>query len=390
MSARPSRLSPRALRLWCRVHTWTSLICTLFLLMLGLTGLPIIFHHELEPLFSDLAAPAEVPSGTPMVSLDRILDAARAERPGDYVHLVFREPGDNEQIYVGMGKTPEAPFTEDTGVYVDLHTGTVLGQQRFGEGGLLDFLLQLHIDMFAGLPGKLFLGLMALLFLVASISGIVIYAPFLRGRSFAAVRRDSGRRSRWLDLHNALGIVTVTWVLVVGTTGMLNTWADLLLKFWQFDELAAMTAPYRGTPGPTVHASFAQSVAAAEATEPTMELSFAAFPGTAFAGDHHYAVFMRGREPLTARLLKPVLVDAATATVSASRDMPWYITALLVSQPLHFGDYGGMPLKIIWAILDVVLIVVLTSGLYLWWKRRRQPLELRLRAPEFQAHEASV
>jgi hypothetical protein len=34
------------------------------------------------------------------------------------------------------------------------------------------------------------------------------------------------------------------------------------------------------------------------------------------------------------------------------RPMPWYAQALLVSQPLHFGDYGGLPLKLLWAVLD--------------------------------------
>jgi uncharacterized iron-regulated membrane protein len=87
---------------------------------------------------------------------------------------------------------------------------------------------------------------------------------------------------------------------------------------------------------------------------------------------------MRGETPLTARLLKPVLVDAATGTLTDARDMPWYVTALLVSQPLHFGDYGGMPMKVIWALLDVITIVVLGSGLYLWLARRRTPFELRL------------
>jgi uncharacterized iron-regulated membrane protein len=43
-----------------------------------------------------------------------------------------------------------------------------------------------------------------------------------------------------------------------------------------------------------------------------------------------------------------------------------------VSQPLHFGDYGGAPLKIIWALLDLGLIVVLASGIFLWL-RKRQP-----------------
>jgi uncharacterized iron-regulated membrane protein len=55
--------------------------------------------------------------------------------------------------------------------------------------------------------------------------------------------------------------------------------------------------------------------------------------------------------------------------------LPWYLTALLVSQPLHFGDYGGLPMQILWALLDIATIVVLGSGLYLWFKRR-QPRSL--------------
>lgn len=43
----------------------------------------------------------------------------------------------------------------------------------------------------------------------------------------------------------------------------------------------------------------------------------------------------------TSRLYKPVLVDAQTAQITDRRALPWYLTALLISQPLHFGDYGG-------------------------------------------------
>jgi uncharacterized iron-regulated membrane protein len=44
---------------------------------------------------------------------------------------------------------------------------------------------------------------------------------------------------------------------------------------------------------------------------------------------------------------------------------------------LHFGDYGGMPLKILWALFDLATIVVLISGLYLWFARR-ESTEARL------------
>ena len=105
-----------------------------------------------------------------------------------------------------------------------------------------------------------------------------------------------------------------------------------------------------------------------------------AFPGSIFSSKSHYTVFMRGDTPLTSRLLKPALIDAETGKLTDSRDMPWYVTALFISQPLHFGDYGGLPLKIIWALLDVMTIMVLGTGVYLWL-RRRKPGESSVREP---------
>jgi uncharacterized iron-regulated membrane protein len=55
----------------------------------------------------------------------------------------------------------------------------------------------------------------------------------------------------------------------------------------------------------------------------------------------------------------------------SARGLPLYLRALEISRPLHFGDYGGLPLKIIWALLDVITIVVFGSGLYLWLARSR-------------------
>ncbi len=61
-----------------------------------------------------------------------------------------------------------------------------------------------------------------------------------------------------------------------------------------------------------------------------------------------------------------------------SGGLPWYLRILELSRPLHFGDYGGLPLKIIWGLFDIVLIVVLVSGLYLWLSKRKSPIEREL------------
>ncbi|WP_287743715.1 PepSY domain-containing protein [Diaphorobacter sp.] len=364
-------LTPNTLKTWTWLHKWSSLVCTVFMLLLCLTGLPLIFHHEIGHLLgTEVEAPA-MPADTPRASLDRILAVAQAQHPDRVVQYASQPDDSTDLWFVTLTPTP-APTDDFRSVAVDARTAEVLAQPRFDEG-FMWVMLKLHVDLFAGLPGKLFLGFMGLLLVVAIISGVVLYAPFMRKLQFGEVRRDRSTRVKWLDLHNLLGIVTLVWACVVGATGVVNTWADLIVKYWQHDELTALLAPYQGQPLTPVaeRGSLQQSLDAALAQAPGTRLSFIAFPGTAFSSPHHNTFFLRGDAPLTSRLLEPVLVDARTAKVTAAPELPWYLTALLVSQPLHFGDYAGMPMQILWAVLDIATIIVLGSGLYLWVARRR-------------------
>ncbi|NIM42934.1 MAG: PepSY domain-containing protein [Hydrogenophaga sp.] len=361
--------SPRALRAWSWVHKWSSLVCTVFMLLLCLTGLPLIFHHEIGHLLGTEIEAPEMAADAPRISLDRVLEIAIAEHPEKGGMYVSQEEDDDRVWYVTLSDTP----LSDSGlkqVAVDARTGEALGQPPL-DSGFMHLMFSLHVDLFAGLPGTLFLGFMGLLLLVALVSGVVLYAPFMRKLGFGEVRRDRSSRVRWLDLHNLLGIVTLTWLFVVGATGVINTWADLLVRYWQTDQMAEMVAPYRGQPPLDRDrlGSLQAAVSAAVALEPSMKVGFVAFPGTLFTSPHHYGVFMRGTDPLNSRLFKPVLVDAVTGQVTDSRELPWYLTGLLISQPLHFGDYGGRPMQILWAVLDILTIIVLGSGLYLWLRR---------------------
>jgi len=372
-------MKPSAVRRWSFVHKWTSLICTAFLLMLCITGLPLIFHEEIDHLLGNESEPAAMPPGTPMASLDRIVAAGLARRPGQVVQYVVWDQEEPNVVILNVAPKIDAPFNPKFLMVYDARTVELLQDGR-SSSSFTAIMLSLHTDMFAGLPGKLFLGAMGILFVVATVSGVVLYAPFMRKLAFGTVRRERAARTRWLDLHNLLGVVTVGWVLVVGATGVINTWADLLIQLWRFDQLSDMVRPYAGKPPVGQPGSLDKAMVTARAAAPGMRPGFVAFPGTLLSSGHHYMVAMRGDTPITKRLIQPVLVDTQTAVLTDTRVLPWYITALLVSQPLHFGDYGGMPLKIIWALLDIVSIVVLGSGLYLWIARRGLSMELRLAA----------
>ena len=369
-----------AVRAWYLVHKWTSLVCTLFLLMLCLTGLPLIFHDEIEELTGGpppLAGPASSSDAAGLLPLDAMLERALAERPGE-VPLYMAFDNESPLLTVTTGPAPDAPETQMTLMLFDRTNGRLVAPP--GEEGFMEFLLQLHTDMFLGSPGMLFLGAMGVLFVAALVSGVVLYAPFMRKLEFGTLRTGRSRRLKWLDWHNLLGITALAWMSVVGITGIINALATPLVDSWRNGALAEMTGLEANAAPlpPSRYGSLDKAMASARAALPGNDPQFIAFPGGAYSTGHHYAVFFQGDTPLTRRLLTPALIDAETGRLTAVRPMPLSMKALQLSQPLHFGDYGGLPLKLLWAALTSFTIVVLGSGLYLWLGRRRAPLSLRL------------
>ena len=372
-------MSRNAIRSWYLIHKWSSLIPTAFLLMLCVTGLPLIFHDEIDAAMGEDAETAL--SGTASadggLSLDVMLERALAERPGE-VPLFMAFSQDSPLLTVTTGPTPDAAGEDMTLLFLDRTTGASLGPAP--GNALMDFLLQLHTDMFLGLPGMLFLGAMGLLLVIALISGVVLYAPFMRKLPFGTVRKGRSKRLRRLDQHNFLGIVALAWMLVIALTGAINAFADPLTENWRDGEIARMTDAYAGTPAlaPADYGSIDEAMASAQQALPGRSPQFIGFPGGAWSSGHHYAIFFQGDRPVTQHLLTPALVDAATGELTDARTMPVINQALMMSKPLHFGDYGGLPLKLIWAALTLGTIWVLWTGIMLWLRRKPGEVERRI------------
>ena len=367
-------MSARALWWWRWLHRWSSLVCTLFLFLLCLTGLPLIFSDEIGALTQPPSSQVTVATG-PRASLDRIEVAARAAHPDLVPLYFFAEEDAPDRWFVKLDTRPDTDERSAVLLTVDAHTGALIDEAEFG-AGFMDLMYRLHVDLFAGLPGKLFLGVMGVLFLISLISGTVLYAPFMRRLDFATVRQERPARIRWLDRHNLLGIATLAWAFVVGGTGAVNTLADLVLRSWREEQIQKLAADQttillKGDRRLALTQGRIQRVLdRASQAAPDMHPSIVAYPGTLLATPEHFAVILRGDTPLTSRLSQSLLIHPDSGEVVQAAARPWYVTLLQLSQPLHFGDYGGWPLKLLWAVLDLITLVVLGSGLYLWWPGR--------------------
>ncbi|MCA1458573.1 PepSY domain-containing protein [Bradyrhizobium sp. BRP22] len=375
---------------WSLVHKWTSLVCTLFMLMLCITGLPLIFHDEIDDLFEPEIAARELPPDTPEASLSRLIDAAKARHPERYVQVMNWDDDHANIINVFMSQTPVPPPGQRfLKLSFDARTAEILAEDA-QQGGLMRTIRIFHRDMLMGLPGELFLGVMGLLFVAAIVSGVVLYAPFMRRLDFGKVRRAGAPRTKWLDLHNLIGAVTLVWAFAVGLTGVINTISLPLFNAWRAQVMPELIAPHLGKPPILKFASMDDVVATARgALGDNTPVSVVLPTEAPFGTPRHFIIWTKGSTPITSRLFTPVLVDAETAQLVTAKGLPWYLRTLQVSRPLHFGDYGGLPLKIIWALLDLAAIVVLASGIYLW-RGKRRPAGAARRAPSQPAAAASL
>jgi uncharacterized iron-regulated membrane protein len=301
------------IKTWYLVHKWTSLICTAFLLMLCVTGLPLIFEEEIDGWFNPPAAMATLPADTPSLSLDAILDRAAKATPGEVpLYISFDE--ERPIVYVTTGPTPDAVPAAMHFLAFDARTGAKMPPYV---PGVMAFILELHTDMLLGFWAEIFLGVMGLLFFAAIVSGVVLYAPFMAKLDFGTLRRGRSKRLGWLDRHNLLGIVTLVWASVVGVTGTINTFVVPITAIWKANGLAEIIASETRTPLGSQRAPVQAALDAVQRKAPDMKPQFIAFPGVVFSSQHHYAVFLKGATPLTSKLLLPGFVDAATGRLDA-------------------------------------------------------------------------
>src|SRR5690606_23691173 len=128
------------------------------------------------------------PAASARADLDTIVADARQRRPQDVLQFLVADPDEPELVFVRMADRVDSPDLTAFFTY-DARTGEYLSAYPLGQG-IMAVMLRLHVDLFAGLPGTLFLGFMGLLLVASLVSGAVVYGPYMRRLRFGTVRRD--------------------------------------------------------------------------------------------------------------------------------------------------------------------------------------------------------
>lgn len=366
-------MSPSFTRKLLAVHRWCSLVVSVNFVVLALTGLVLVFHDEIDAALgvvpvTEQANPAE------QISVARAVEIATASMPGTTPLYVFRQPDESPSaVYVGFGEGEERMQATKIAI-VDRRTGELLPEVDF-ENTFSTIVLKIHAELFLGPFGRLLVGLVGLCVLVSLGTGFVVYGPTMRRFRFGMLRSDRSLRTLLADVHKLLGAATFGWNLVVAATGFLLCYSSLLLQLFAATEIAAMAKPYAGTPVVTDYATIDRAIVGAERAQAHRTWTTIALPGSALSTPRHYGVLLRGDSGLEEHMFGLVVVDAVDPTQVVPKAFPWYLKAVLVSEPLHFGNYGKLPLKIVWSVFTVITLGLSITGVWVFFAGRRRRAE---------------
>lgn len=359
--------------LW--LHRWSSLIATLPFLILCLTGTILIFHDEIDSALGVLPpSPGVAVNEQP---LNQAVDNALSAVPEERVALIgFDHEEHPGLLLIGTIPTTDSNFQRMSRRYAHLETAELTTEFEQQRGTFTGLLFELHAQWFLGPAGAFVGGLIGILVFVSLLTGVVVYGPHARRVSFGEIR-NKGARLKQLDLHNFIGAVVLGWALTVAITGFFLGGGTIITGMWAQNNLMANQPLETGVVIDERHPPIdVDSVKQAALTimPPDWSIEMIIWPNTNLTSKHNYAVRIKGHG-LDERLFRVILVSAISGDVIETIELPWFIKIIALSQPLHFGDYGGLALKLLWTSCAWLTLFITGNGAWLWWTRRRKSKE---------------
>jgi uncharacterized iron-regulated membrane protein len=347
-------------------HIWTGLTIGAIFCVMSLSGSVLV----LRPVIEDLLRPAwtsksdarpakvltearnniarlwpdaKIASVTlPDRAADRLSDKP-ADRPGP-IEFGLRDSRDNELR-----------------VFADARSGEVLGTFALP---WLEWLTDLHHHILVESIGKKVVGFIGLFLVLSSLTGLLIWIRRSNRWRLFGTRRGIAWQYTKFDLHRSVGVIGNVLLLFVAVTGVVIAFPQTITQLL-------------GGPLPPRPVSVAENSAAPATLEEYVVAAERAIPG----GTVRQLRLPRTPDrPVNARIRMPgdlrqggsarVNLEPVTARIlSIERPEDWPISKSIVqaSTPLHYGEWGGFAVRLLWFLIGLMPPVLFVTGLMMWW-----------------------
>lgn len=359
-------------RYW-RLHHWVGLYTGLLIGILSLTGALAVFIPEIDSLIKKYhydAFSTPHPVGQP--EFVESLSSLTTQFP-NYQSLNIHLPKtDNDVVVIEMVRR-QAGESRRYEFFVDGGRDVILGQ-RLWQNSFANFLRQMHVRLYEGNWGRQLVGIAGIGLVLVSITGLMIYGNFMKKQKWPQVRKKLNMRIQMADWHKIFGVSALAFNLVIAATGAWLGLQPWLMK--RFD----MAIPNQHRIEQTISAGDDRSLAIDWSQARTAVATH--FPGFI---PNRFEVSTNGSATITARGNVPGQVyerNTNLIVLSKTDYRPLFIYKLAeqpllhkfyyIQEALHFGDFGGLGLKVLYAILGLTSGFLSISGFIIFLYRRHK------------------
>ena len=344
------------------VHRYTGLAAALFLAVVGLTGSILAFEPDYDRWLH--SSVWRVSGSGPVAGEEALLDGVIRRFADSAVHV--------EQIdLAGAGLSQVFSLGNGLRVFVDPHSGTVLGtrRERTRLEQVLMYVRVVHVGLVAGEWGRRIVDVVsaAVVLLLIPI-GLCLWWNKKRATLKWA---SSWKRINW-DLHSVTGIYAGALVFVLATSGVfLGYEAPLYLL------TRAAPAPVAPVPRSTIPDAAQPS---ASQSRPSLDslLSAAdrALPGAptrrvvlAFGPRSPVQVVKEGAHGVGRSTVFLDQYSGAVLRVDDFSRASRAYRAHVIDQAVHMGTAFSLPVHIAFSLAGVALVLMVATGTLIWWRR---------------------
>lgn len=344
-------------------HSVVGLALGALIYILAVTGTLSVFNHEFQRW--------EQPSAPEMteISPDAAAKAAISvfeseETPTTHLYINFPQPD-----------LPRTIITTDTQAFFAAPDGTIAGKERFPwTQFLLDLHYYLHLPQILGLT---VVGALGAFLLAMSMSGFLAHPRIFRDAF--TVRRGAGRVPL-TDLHNRLSVWTAPFHISNALTGALLGLASILAFAIAADSFGGDTGkvfdPIFGSePAPSEAAAALSDIAGPleymSENFPDLLTTYYILHDPGTAGQHVNIIAEHSDRLIFGEYYNFDTAGNYTGNVGIS-DGTTSQQIVGAVYNVHFGNWGGLPVKLGYGVFGLALCFIVASGLRIYFVRRSE------------------
>lgn len=345
-----------------RIHSLSGLLSGIFILLMSLSGSALVFHEELDSFQHPVIRQQ---AGRNLLPVDSCYRSLQKEFPRAQIGSCMLAENTGQPFIFSVYDSSYRKGAQIMQAFVHPQTAQVLGLRGAGqdrEHNFMAWLTVFHNSFHLQKKGEWILGVFGLLFLLSLFTGIIHYR-----KKIVPILLFKKPLYRWSNLHQLVGVYALLFNLLMGTTGV---W----MQRYVFTSAFYTAEPSYSTsrkPSPVLFFNLDSSLKAVQRQHPGFTAHVIYFaPGrernTAVYGSRSTNSFIHSKKYADAVFLDST--GGITRTAFVTEIIPGNRRDIINAQ-LHYGRYGGWPVKLLYSLLGLTGAILSITGFILWLKR---------------------